>query len=600
MAEKIADLFASLGLDPDKKGWDKAQRALLRHGEQTQRKLDQMRGRSERNAFRARAIEMQTRVGELDRQIAASRKRHEDRTSRKGGARGMLGKNVGSYSNLTRGLVPFGMNPAALAGVVGAGAGVAAGRDALRFDDMLTRLDVSSRGAMGSLGGVRERILAVSRATGVAKEDILGGAQSFVALTGDGKAATEAMETFAKVQKATGAQTSEIAATAAALSQQLGISGGEMEQAFSILARGGKEGSVEFSDMANLMSSLSASFKGFGQSQGLEGVAQLGAMFQIARKDFGGAAETATGLERLMQAFTQKRTIKAFKELGIEIFRTGKDGKVSMAPLAEIIDQMAKSKLVTDPRVMTEAFESSEAQRAARAILNNVDAVKALAAGTMQAKDISEDYAKIQMSASAKVAKTWNEIKVSVMEAFTPERLQAFAAMLGDIVDGASRLPGFFESVFTLGGKVNKAEAGAEVDRRMQAGESLENIAGDTHGGQFGNVRREAQRRLIEQKGDTAGRGADKVLAEFQRYKESRGAAFGQSTDMRTVAADVQARQAIARTANPPAPEIHNTISVTVPPGSDANGIAKTVTVHFAKFWDSKMREGYAGTGANQ
>lgn len=340
------------------------------------------------------------------------------------------------YKSRLRDMGVFGMADAAgsklaglgMKGALGVGAaGVLGLRDSLKFDETLTKMDVSSKGAMGSLAEVRKRILEVSDATGVAKEDIAAGASSFVALTGDGKAASAAMETFARVQKATGAQTSQVASTAAALSQQLGVLPEDMENAFSVLARGGKEGAVEFSDMASLMASLAASFKGFGQSQGLGGVAQLGAMFQIAKQDFGSAAQTATGLERLMEGLSSPRTLKQFKKLGIEVFNIGKNGQITMRPMADLLADMAKSKLATDPRELNKAFESSEARRTARALLNNIDAVRELAKQTESARDIAIDYAKVQESSSARVSQVWNRVKVGVAEAFDPEVLRLFA-----------------------------------------------------------------------------------------------------------------------------------------------------------------------------
>src|SRR5262245_15920561 len=146
-------------------------------------------------------------------------------------------------------------------GLLAAGAGLAAvfvdgAKDALAFEKGLTRLDISSRGAMGSMRDVKNQILTVSRETGVAKEEILAGATAFVNLTGDGKAAKDSLMTFARVAQASGASMDDISAAAAAMNQNLKVNPAEFEKAFSILIRGGKLGAVELKDFAGLLAEL--------------------------------------------------------------------------------------------------------------------------------------------------------------------------------------------------------------------------------------------------------------------------------------------------------------------------------------------------------
>ena len=118
-------------------------------------------------------------------------------------------------------------------------------QSALAFNESLTRLDIAANGAMGSIDEINSRILDVSDSTGVAKEEILAGANAFLALTGNGKAAAESMELFARVKKATGSSMDDIAASSAAVNQNLGIMPNQFEKAFSIMIAGGKAGAVE-------------------------------------------------------------------------------------------------------------------------------------------------------------------------------------------------------------------------------------------------------------------------------------------------------------------------------------------------------------------
>lgn len=381
----------------------------LKANDQTAAGLNKLHSALERTMSRAKRLERE--IAHLDRGMGVSPVGgRAARGAGRSGGRAGAGDGVGKWA------LGIGVGAAVGAGAIGK---KILGEE-MDFDRALTRLDISSRGAMGTMDQMRKRILAVSSATGVAREDILAGSAAFIALTGDGQQAANAMTTFARVQKATGAEMSEVAATAAALSQQLGVSANEMETAFSILARGGKEGAVEFSEMASLMASLAASFKGFGSSQGVRGVAQLGAMFQIARQDFGGSSETATGLQRFMESLSSPRTIKEMKKLHLSVFEVGRDGQKHLKPMADILDAMSKTKLLTDPTVLNKAFESSEARRAARVLLQNLDAVKQLAEATKNAKDISQDFARSSVSDAERISKSWNRIKNAVAKGAIP------------------------------------------------------------------------------------------------------------------------------------------------------------------------------------
>jgi TP901 family phage tail tape measure protein len=300
-------------------------------------------------------------------------------------------------------------------GLGGIGAGIGMGAilgDELSFNKQLVALDVASRGAMGSIDRVRSQVVDTSNEIGVEKEQILAGASAYVRLTGDGQTATKAMATFGRVAKATGGNIEDVAGTAAAMSQQLGISAGDMEKAFSILIAGGKAGAIEMKDMAQFSAELASQFKTFSGGTGVRGLAQMNAAFQIAAQNFGGKApETATGLKALFSSFTSPRTLKALKGMGVEIFKIGKDGTATLKSFPEIFDEMAKTDMIRDPRLLTKVFESSEARRAASAILGNVDAFKKLSSEILRAKDATEDFARVSQSRAAQVETAWVRAK---------------------------------------------------------------------------------------------------------------------------------------------------------------------------------------------
>ncbi len=338
-------------------------------------------------------------------------------------------------------------------GMFGAGAAlggifVAGARDALKFDESLTRLDISSSGAMGALSDVRNQILAISKDTGVAKEEILAGAQSFVALTGDGRAAAQSMALFARVSKATGATMEDISGAAAAMTQNLKIKPQDFEKAFSILIRGGKMGAVELKDMAGLLAQLAPLAERFKGGGGTRGLAVLGSAFQLTRQGAGSAPEAATQLEALMGAIVQHAG--KLRKGGVTVFdeKTVNGKKVKeLRSLDEIVDSIANSKLARDPELLVKALGRKEAYAAFLQLTKVRGAWSSLATQTEKANDVSQDYAKFQESNAAKVDKAWNNVKIALAEAFTPDRIEALSHVLVRVLEFAARLVGYMEDV---------------------------------------------------------------------------------------------------------------------------------------------------------
>lgn len=304
-----------------------------------------------------------------------------------------------------------------LAGLIAISGALAAGKESLDFSKGLTDLDIASQGAVGSVDEFRGKILEVSDVTGVAKEELLRGASAFVALTGDGKAANAALETFGKVAAATGANMDDVSGAAAAMTQNLKVDAADYEKAFSILIKGGKAGAVELKDLSGHLASLSPLAAQFAQGTGVEGLAKLGAAFQIARRGFGSAAETATGLKALMGSIVQNAA--RFEKAGIKVFdKDAATGAKTLKSIDDIMTSIGESKLVDDPSKLVAAFGSSEAYATFLQLSKTRGEWEQMTQATLSANDVAEDFAKRQRSDSAKVLKAWNTVRNGLERVF--------------------------------------------------------------------------------------------------------------------------------------------------------------------------------------
>ncbi len=446
--------------------------------------------------------------------------------SKKWGAFGkQLGKGLAGATGKAFKGIGRGLKAVAGFGGIGAvlGGGIAVGNElekTLEFESALTRLKISSRGAIGGLDAYRKRVFQISQATGVAREEVLAGATGYVQLTGDAKTASESMELFAKIAKGTGSNMEDIAASAAALRQNLGIDPKDFEAGFSQLIKGGKEGSVELKDMAQLLASLAPQMARFKGGSGLGGLAELSSGLQLVRQGFGNASEAATGLESLFGAIVQHSG--DLERAGVKVFdKDAKTGVKTLRNFQQIIEAISKSKLAKDPAALQTAFGRKEALRAYEQLVKVPGAWEAAAKSSMGAKDVAEDFGTYAESTAGKLEAAWNSVKNLIAEAFTPERLQAFVEgasdllrVAGALVEAFGDLAGFIAGVSTDPQTMVGRAAKVAVDEAVAKGQSLEDLAqrDDVYG-------REAKARLARERGrqERADRATEAAAAEGLR-----------------------------------------------------------------------------------
>ena len=277
------------------------------------------------------------------------------------------------------------------------------------FNKSLVRLEVASKGLLGTSGELRKKILAVSDATGIARDKVLQGSASFISLTGDSKTAGEQMELFAKVAQATGADIDDVARSGAAMSQSMGIAGKDFEKAFSILIAGGKAGSVELKDVSQVMAKLAAVSSQFAGGKGVKALSDTSAALQLVTRAFGGrASEGANALEKLMG--TMVRSADKLKGVGVDVFKIDPaTGNKVRKNFQEIVESIQGSKLAKSPKALIDVLGSKEALAAYEQLVKNKDEWRNLAAEVQKSNDVSEDYAKVSKKASFQIAKAWNK-----------------------------------------------------------------------------------------------------------------------------------------------------------------------------------------------
>jgi TP901 family phage tail tape measure protein len=319
--------------------------------------------------------------------------------------------------------------------------------ETLDFERNLTRLQIAGQRTAGGMAAMRARIFEVSKATSVSRNELLAGAAAYVRATGDINGAEVALETFGKVAIASGASMEDIASTAAALQQNLKINPKDFKPAFDILITQGKEGAIELNELATLMAGIAPSFAAFKGGTGLEGMKQLGAALQTAKGSFGTAAETVTGLRNFVGSIS--KNARKFGKHGIRIVEKDKNGVDRLRDMRSIIMDIGNSKLAKSDGLLREVFGGQEEYRFFQAMFRDIGKYDDLMSkwgasiGT-----VDRDSADYLASTAGKLETAMNAAKLAIVDAFTPERIQAFVNALGKVAEKFAQIVGFVDYIF--------------------------------------------------------------------------------------------------------------------------------------------------------
>lgn len=309
--------------------------------------------------------------------------------------------------------------------------------DVVQYEKAMTRFQIAGNVGNDAMQDLRVTLDGVSKATGVSRNELIGGASAYVALTGDAKGAAQQVGLFARVALASGSEMRDIATAAAALQDNLKIDPSQFETAFSALIEQGKSGAIELKDLAAELSGIAPLFTQFKGGTGIGGLATLGAALQAGRKGFGSASEATTGLQALIVSLT--RNARKFR--GVKLFdKDPKTGVKTFKDFRTIIDQIAESKLAKDQTLLTEAFGSVEAKRFYDQLVANRDLFTELEKKSVEGKAVSEDAFKYQTSAAGQLEIAMNNLKLSVTKAFTPELIASFASALSKVANAAGKI----------------------------------------------------------------------------------------------------------------------------------------------------------------
>lgn len=176
---------------------------------------------------------------------------------------------------------------------------------------------------------------------------------------------------IAKTSVAYGATPEDLANTVTSLTKTLGVADDELTKALAGIAKSTKAGQFEFRDMARWIPGLAPMMADMGMT-GQQGVAEMAAALQVARKGAGSSDEAANNLRNYLQKLNSPDTQKDFGKAGIDLQASLKNlaarGVNPIEGSLRIIDQYMSRQSADTQRLYAIAQKSQDPAQAQRAI----------------------------------------------------------------------------------------------------------------------------------------------------------------------------------------------------------------------------------------
>ena len=348
-------------------------------------------------------------------------------------SRKMFGKAFGRIGKGVKGTLGAALSP--LGAGVGALGFAAIGQEVLQFEQTLLDLEIQAGASKETMGDLRGTIDGLSKTNAIGKDQLAALAMEMVNLEGQAGLNAEKLKVLADAAFATSAPVEELAGLSLALGNAFNlVDASQMRRGLDGIITAGKEGSIPLNEMNLLLQQNGASFAKFSKG-GEAGALKMAATLQALRKDAGSAGEAGTRLSAILGVF-QTREV----ELGKAGIKVRDKATGQYRELADIIADIDQSGLVNNARKFNKAFGTrKEARLALDSLMKRKDIIDDITVAQQKTGTIEADAAKRRESDAFRIKKAFNDIKLTIAEAFTPERIKKFASAM----EGVAKFVGF-------------------------------------------------------------------------------------------------------------------------------------------------------------
>lgn len=317
---------------------------------------------------------------------------------------------LGRFQAQNRGMMaPLGGTIGRLAAFGGAYLGVTSGirgtfGAAREMQSQLTEIGIKSDMSKTQLGALRQEMMSLSPKVNQTTSELLSGVDAMVTLGLDAKSAAAAMPAVGKAATATMSSISDLSAASVAAMQNMRVAPSEIGRMLDSMASAGNAGAFEMRDMAREFPALTASAKALGM-EGVDGITDMAAALQIARRGAGDASTAANNMANFMQKLMVPQTIKNFKKFGVDVTKElQKAHKKGISPIEHFIKLVDEKTKGGKADLVAQLFGDKQVLEFLRPMLADFkDYIKIREDAERSSGTVADAYAKRMQDAEQKI-----------------------------------------------------------------------------------------------------------------------------------------------------------------------------------------------------
>lgn len=220
----------------------------------------------------------------------------------------------------------------------------------------LSEMGIKANLTKEELGVLQKELTNLSPTVNQSTTDLMAGVDAMLTMGTAAKDARGAIPAIGKAATATGASIADLSNASSSAMQNLGVMPAEIGRMLDGMAYAGNSGAFELRDMAQYFPQLTASAQTLG-IHGVEGVNDLAAALQIARRGAGDASTASNNLSDFMGKIVTPQTIKNFKKFGVDVTKElVKIKKTGVSPIEHFIGLLDEKTQGGKGELLTQIF----------------------------------------------------------------------------------------------------------------------------------------------------------------------------------------------------------------------------------------------------
>lgn len=310
----------------------------------------------------------------------------------------------------------------------------------------LSEIGIKADLSQAQLGVLQKRLADMSPRVNQFTSDLRAGVDTMLTMGLGADQAMGSIEIIGKTATATGASIEDLSDATVSAMQNFKVSADEVPRMLDGMTFAGNAGAFEMRDMSAHFAQLTASAKSVGM-HGVDGVLDLAAALQVARRGAGDASTAANNLSNFLGKIMSPEVMKRFRGFGIDVTKELKKAhKQGVSPIEHFIKLVDKTTKGGQADLLGQLFGDKQVLDFVRPMLADFkDYIRIREDAERASGTVADAYARRMDDANQKV----KSLKISLQNLGESIGTNLLAP-IGDAAESLSKVFNTLDSRFTI------------------------------------------------------------------------------------------------------------------------------------------------------